>query len=214
MKTTKLKFATRTLLDSAAPQWSKVTPEPILLGGAPLHHQPSRYIRAAWAGKPIGAVRDLKVQAAHNGENVFFRLEWADPTEDRDYGDGSKFPDAAGVVFPLNGRARLETMGTPESPVNAWYWRANLADGEAEHLISTGLGVFKAFGKANVNARSQWQDDQWSVVLSRPMTSKGGGVRMLGRKSVSVGFCVWDGSSQERAGLMSFSKTWRELTIE
>lgn len=214
MKATKLKLATRTLLNSAAPQWSRVASEEILLSGAPLHHQPSKYIRAAWAGRPIGAVRDLKVQVAHNGENVFFRLEWPDPTEDRDYGDGSKFPDAAAIVFPLNGSARLETLGSPESPVNAWYWRANQSDGKAEHLVSTGLGVFKEFGRAMVNANARWQDEKWAVVVSRPMTSKGGGVRMLGRKSVPVGFCVWEGSSQERAGLMSFSKTWRDLTIE
>src|SRR3990172_12423927 len=102
MKAVKLQLASRTLLNPAAQQWGKVPAEEMIMGGTPPHQQPSRYVRAAWAGKPLGAVRSLKVQAAHNSKDIAFRLEWAGPTENRGYGDGRGFPDGAGGPFPLN----------------------------------------------------------------------------------------------------------------
>lgn len=214
MKATKMQLATRTLLNPEARQWAKVPVEEISLGGTPLHQQPTRYIRAAWAGKPVGAVRLVKVQAAHNRRDILFRLEWEDETENNDHGDGSVFPDAAGVVFPLDGGAPLESMGGPKAPVNAWYWRADFQDEEAENLIGTGLGIVEKAAGGAIQARARWADGRWEVVLARPLAAGGNGVRLEPGEATQVGFCVWEGSRQERAGLMSFSKQWRELDIE
>src|SRR3990172_4669853 len=82
MKAMKLQLATRTLLNPAARQWAKVPAEEISLGGTPLHAQPTRYVRTTWAGKPLGAVRSVSVQAAHNGNDIAFRLEWADQAQE------------------------------------------------------------------------------------------------------------------------------------
>ncbi|TEU00940.1 MAG: hypothetical protein E3J29_01385 [Dehalococcoidia bacterium] len=214
MKAVKLQLATRTLLNPAAQQWAKVPAEEISLAGTPLHQQPSRYVRAAWAGKPVGAVRFLKVQAAHNGKDIAFRLEWADETENRDHGDGSVFPDAAGILFPLNEDAPLESMGSPEAPVNAWYWRANLPEGEGQNLIAKGAGTAEETPKSFTQARARWTDGRWQVVLARPLTIDGDGIQISPKQSTKVAFAVWEGSSQERAGLKSFSKSWRELDIQ
>jgi DMSO reductase family type II enzyme heme b subunit len=214
MKAVKLQLANRTLLNPAAPQWAKVPTEEIALGGTPLHQQPSRYVRAVWAGKPVGAVRFLKVQAAHNGQNIAFRLEWADETQNTDHGDGSAFPDAVGVLFPLNGKAPLESMGSPKAPVNAWYWRADLPENEAQNLIAKGLGTAEATPKSSTQARARWADGRWQVVFTRPLAVDGKGVRLSPKQSAKVAFAVWEGSSQERAGLKSFSKGWRELDIQ
>src|SRR4030067_751680 len=116
MKAVKLQLATRTLLNPGAQQWAKVPAEEMTLGGTPLHRQPGGSVRAAGAGKPLGAVRFLKVQAAHNSKDIAFRLEWADPTENRDYGDGSVLPDASGGVFPLNGGAPPGSRGSARRP--------------------------------------------------------------------------------------------------
>src|SRR3989304_1238694 len=89
MKAVKLQLATRTLLNPAAQQWAKVPAEEMTMGGTPLHQQPSKYVRAAWAGKPLGAVRFLKVQAAHNRKDIAFRPERAGPPQDRDHARGS-----------------------------------------------------------------------------------------------------------------------------
>src|SRR3990172_12327235 len=141
MKAMKLQLATRTLLNPAARQWAKVPAEEISLGGTLLHAQPTRYVRTTWAGKPLGAVRSVSVQAAHNGNDIAFRLEWADETQNTGHGDGSVFPDAAAILFPLNGEAPVESMGSPKAPVNAWYWRAHLPESEAPNLIATGFGT-------------------------------------------------------------------------
>lgn len=215
MKATKIQLATRTLLNPAAPQWSKVPAEKLRLGGTPLQLQPSRYVRTAWAGKPIGAVRFLKVQAAHNSKDILFRLEWHDDAKDMDYGDGSRFPDAAGILFPLDGDASLPTMGSEEHPVNAWYWRANFSTDEAQNLVARGLGTAAETAKSNVQARAKWADGSWAVVFARPLSGNGGdGVRLARGGSVKVAFAVWEGASQERGGIKSFSKEWQGLTIE
>lgn len=212
MKAVKLQLATRTLLNPAARQWTKAPAEDISLGGTPLHLQPTRYIRAAWAGKSIGAVRLLKVQAAHNRKDIVFRLEWDDETENKDHGDGSVFPDAAAVLFPLNGEAPLESMGSPEAPLNSWYWRANLPEGEAEDLIARGIGT-EEVTQSFAQARAGWADGRWTVVLARPLVIEGEGVQLSPGEPARVAFAVWEGSHQERAGLHSFSKRWRELDI-
>lgn len=213
MKAAKLQLASRTLLNPAAQQWSKVSAEEMSLAGTPLSQQPSRYVRTAWAGKPVGAVRFLKVQVAHNGKDIAFRLEWADDTENKDHGDGSVFPDAAGVLFPLNKEAPLESMGSPEAPVNAWYWRGNLSEGEGQNLIARGAGTVQETPKSFAQTRSRWSDGRWQVVLARPLTVDGDGVQFSRKKSTKVAFAVWEGSSQERAGLKSFSKHWQDLEI-
>ena len=213
MKAVKIQLATRTLLNPAAQQWAKVPAEEICLGGTPLHQQPSRYLRTAWAGKPLGAVRYLKVQTAHNSKDIMFRLEWGDETENTNHGDGSLFPDAAGILFPLNGDAPLESMGSAEAPVNAWYWRANTADDEAQNLIARGLGTVETTEKSSTQARARWADGRWQVVFARPLKAAGEGVKLSLGKPVKVAFAVWEGSSQERAGLKSFSKRWQELEI-
>ena len=213
MKAVKIQLVTRTLLNPAAQQWAKVPAEEISLAGTPLHQQPSRYLRTAWAGKPLGAVRFLKVQAAHNSKDIMFRLEWADETDNTNHGDGSQFPDAAGILFPLNGDAPLESMGSANAPVNAWYWRANAADDEAQNLIARGLGTVETTEKSSTQARARWADGRWEVVFARPLKTTGEGVKLSLGKSAKVAFAVWEGSSQERAGLKSFSKRWQELEI-
>ncbi len=213
MKAVKLQLATRTLLNPAARQWEKAPLEEVSLAGTPLHLQPTRYIRAAWAGKPIGAVRFLKVQAAHNNKDIAFRLAWDDETENRDHGDGSVFPDAAGVLFPLKKDTPLESMGSAKAPLNAWFWRANLPEGEAEHLTFRGIGSEEPGADGSLQARAAWADGRWQLVLARPLAA-GDGVKLSPGKPARVAFAVWEGSHQERAGINSFSKHWRQLDIQ
>lgn len=213
MKVGRLQLATRTLLNPAASQWRKVPKEEITLGGPALHNQPSRYARTVWAGKTIGTVRLVKVQVAHNGADIAFRLEWADETQNADHGDGTVFPDAAAILFPTKGDAPLNTMGSAKAPVNAWYWRANFPEGEAQNLLATGLGSTQQTSKSVTQARARWTRGRWQVVFTRPLTAGRDGVRLSRKKSTKVAFAVWEGSSQERAGLKSVSREWRDLDI-
>jgi len=49
--------------------------------------------------------------------------------------------------------------------------------------------------------------------LSFPLKTADG-VQLSPKQATKVAFAVWEGSSQERGGLKSFSKTWRELEIQ
>jgi hypothetical protein len=111
----KVALKSKTLLNPASPEWEKLPVEAINMGGTPLASQPSRYIRTAWADRPIGKVRFLNVRAAHNGKDLLFHLEWRDESHDVDY-SGRGFPDGAGVLFPLSGDALLTSMGSEKAP--------------------------------------------------------------------------------------------------
>jgi DMSO reductase family type II enzyme heme b subunit len=161
-------------------------------------------VRTAWAGKHIGAVRSLSVQAAHNRQTLFFRLEWSDPTHNPDYGDGSVFPDAAAVLFPMNGEAPLQRMGSPAAGIVAWYWRANHPDcGEA--LTFHGFATEERLPAPLVLNSASWAEGRWHVVIGAPLPT------VLADK---VAFAVWEGSNQERAGLHSHSPEWSEFIVE
>lgn len=200
------------LLDPGAKAWQKVDREVVDLYGMPVHLQTSRYVRTVWADKLIGKVRAISVRAAHDGERVAVQMEWNDDAKNTEFAD-RKFPDAAAVVFPTSADAPLVTFGAADAPVNAWYWRADLAEGE--NLVAHGLGTDRKTDGAEIASKARWEDGRWTVVLSRPLKVKGAeNVKLSAGKSVKVGFTVWEGENQERGDLRSYSRQWRELTLE
>lgn len=204
MKAIRLQLANRTLLNPGASQWERAPRAQLALRGTEAAAQPSAYVRTVWAGRRIGAVRSLSAQAAHNRQNLFFRLEWADPTHNPGYGDGTAFPDAAAVLFPMNGEAPLAVMGAPGAGIQAWYWRANHPDyGEA--LAFRGLATEEREPGPLVLTSARWAEGRWSVVVGAPLASI---------EAAAVAFAVWDGGNQERAGLHAYSPEWQELSIE
>jgi DMSO reductase family type II enzyme heme b subunit len=204
MKAIRLQLANRTLLNPSAPQWERAPRTHVALGGSESSAQPSAYVRTAWSGRHIGAVRSLSVQSAHNRQTLFFRLEWSDPTYNPDYGDGSVFPDAAAVLFPMNGEAPLHRMGSPAAEIEAWYWRANhLEFGEA--LVFRGFATEERQPAPRVFNTANWAEGRWHVVIGAPLEIV---------RPDKVAFAVWEGSNQERAGLHSHSPEWLEFGVE
>jgi DMSO reductase family type II enzyme heme b subunit len=204
MKAIKLQLANRTLLNSRAPQWDRAPRTHLVLNGTEARAQPSGYIRTAWAGRHVGAVRSLSAQAAHNRQCLFFRLEWADPSHNPDYGDGSVFPDAAAVLFPMNGSAPLQRMGSPAEGMQAWYWRANHAEfGEA--LAYHGFATETTQPGPPILTSARWSDGRWTLVIGAPVKAV--------LTSGVVAFAVWEGGNQERAGLHSITPEWQELVV-
>jgi DMSO reductase family type II enzyme heme b subunit len=200
------------LLDPGAKGWEKVDREVVELAGMPLHLQTSRYVRTVWADKLIGKVRAVAVRAAHDGERLALRLEWNDDTENKEFAE-RLFPDAAAVVFPCNGDAPLVTLGSADAKVNAWYWRADLEDGE--NLVAHGLGTDTPTKDAEISGRGAWGDSRWAVVVSRALKVKGAdNVKLAPGKTVKAGFTVWEGSNRERGDLRSYSRQWQELALD
>ena len=209
----RLTTAPRALLDPDAAEWATAPEEALALGGTPAADQVSRYVRSAWKDRAIGAVKEVRVRAAHDGESVFFRLEWQDAAEDRAHVEGS-FPDAAALLFPLDGEAPI-SMGSTDHPVNAWYWRPDLEE-TPQNLTARGRGSVKKDRDAGILARSARKDGVWKLVLARALRSAAGGVAvdLLPGAKTSIAVAVWDGGAGERAGLKAFSQSWRELSVE
>ena len=205
MKAIRLQLAHKTLLNAGAHQWERAPRAQVALRGTEAQAQPSAYVRTAWAGKHVGAVRSLTIQAAHNRQSLYFRLEWADPTYNADYGEGSVFPDAAAVLFPMDGQAPINLMGSPAAGIQAWCWRANHAEfGEA--LAFYGFATEKHEPGPPILTSASWADGHWRVVIGAPLSARA--------PSDTVGFAVWEGSNQERGGLHSYSPDWQEFSIE
>lgn len=205
------------LLDPAAADWEGIAGESMKLDATPLANQPSEYIKASRDERQIGKVRNLMVQTAHDGQDIFFRLSWEDADKNVEITDNDVFSDACGLLMPLNGGdPPIDEMGSKDDPVNAWLWRADSGD-KAKNTVAEGLGTTKFSEHSAIETKSLWGNGGWSVVFVRPLAipeRKDEAVQLAPGAKVKVGFAVWEGSNGERAGVKSFSKEWRELELE
>jgi DMSO reductase family type II enzyme heme b subunit len=205
------------LLDPLASEWGDIPGESLKMDATPLANQPSEYIKASRDERQIGKVRNLTVQAAHNGADVFFRLSWEDAEKNTEITDNNIFPDGCGILMPLkDGDTPIDEMGSKDVPVNAWFWRADLKD-EPHNTFAKGLGTTQFSKQCPIKTRSAWTQGTWTVVFARALAvpeQVDEAVQLAGGKTVKIGFAVWEGANGERAGVKSFSKEWRELTLE
>jgi DMSO reductase family type II enzyme heme b subunit len=217
MRCLKVRAARERLLDPLAAEWSSVGGEAVPMTATPLANQPSEYIKASRDAREVGKVRNLLVQAAHDGREIFVRLTWEDATQNREITDTNVFPDGCGILLPLaGGDPPIEEMGSRSAPVNAWFWRADFKD-KPRNTIAHGLGTTQFSTRSALEARSSWGNGAWAIVFARPLAvaeQKDETVQLAPGQSVRVGFAVWEGSNGERAGVKSFSKEWRELALD
>ena len=205
------------LLNPAAAEWAKIPSEALKMDATPLANQPSEYIKASRDAKQVGKVKNLTVQAAHNGADVFFRLAWEDASKNTEITDTNIFADGCGLLIPLSGGdPPIDEMGSKDFPVNAWFWRADQKD-VPHNTVGRGLGSTVFSKKCFIQAKSQYGQGTWAVVFVRALAvpeQKDESVQLVPGKAVKIGFSIWEGSNGERGGLKSFSKEWRELTLE
>ncbi len=200
------------LYEPASPEWDSITPEVLDLSPTPLLSQPSVYVQAAWKDRPHGAITQIGVKAAHNGESIFFQISWEDATKNDSIPDTDAFPDAAAVLFPARGDAPLTSMGSPDQPVFAWLWRPDLE--EPYHVTAQGIGSSQRLPANGITARAEYGDIGWRLVLSRRLSGKGAGLLLAPGVSGKVAFAVWQGSEKERGGLKAVTLEWQPLEIE
>jgi len=210
------RFEIDTVLQPDAALWQAGEVETVKLKGTPLDMQPTDAIKVSWAGKKIGAVESVQVAAVHDGERIAFRLEWSDPTEDREIGDTTSFPDGCGVLFPTVQYAPMAVMGAVGMAVNAWYWRAD-ENGRGRHVLAQGLGTTETLDYELVRGNGVYQDGRWQVVITRAMKvqSPSNPVQLEPGQSTGLGVAIWEGGEGERAGIKAISgDDWIKLDIE
>jgi steroid C-25 hydroxylase gamma subunit len=213
------KRTTATLSDPSATEWAQVPSEPLALSATPIALLPSRTVRAAWATRPYGLVRELSAQAAHDGENLYVRVVWESPSRAPGAAEAfpyplegpDSFPDAVALMFPSNGAAELQ-HGSEEAPVAVWRWAAGAPE-TVEDLTATGIGTLRPTdGPNGLTARSNTEAARRQVVFRHPLA--GGTPAFTPGSNIAVGFAVWVGANQERAGLKASSAQWEELVLD
>jgi DMSO reductase family type II enzyme heme b subunit len=203
------------LLDADSSLWRGARPERVRMIGTPSGMQPTAAVRVAWPDARIGAIDRVEIDAAHDGQHLAFRIEWADETEDGTVGDTIAFPDAAAVLLPSVKNAPLITMGAPGLPVNAWYWRAD-ENGTGRQVVAEGIGTTRTVDQELVRGQGVWKDGRWRVVIARALRVRGldSVAQLRPGETTGLGVAVWEGSRGERAGIKSFSGDWMKLRLE
>ena len=204
------------LLDPDGKAWKVSAAEPVKLKGTPLDMQPTEAIKASWESKKIGVVEVVQVAAVHDGERIAFRLEWSDPTVNREITDTTRFTDCCGILLPTVQYAPMAIMGATGMAVNAWYWRAD-ENGRGRHVLAEGLGTTRTIGYGAVRGNGVYRNGRWNVVITRAMKVENSqkSVQLEPGQTTGFGVAIWEGGHGERAGLKAISgDDWLKLDVE
>ena len=87
---------------------------------------------------PEANVKSVTVRALHNGSDLAFLVEWADPTRNDSTLRVDDFRDGVALQFPLIEGQPFYCMGQQGGDVNIWHWKA---DWQAELIAQQSLQV-------------------------------------------------------------------------
>ena len=204
------------LLKCESQVWAGLSAKRIEMGATPLANQPSPYIKATFDEGKIGAVKEIRVKAAHNGKEIFFCLEWKSAKPNYEIGDIGTFPDGISVLFPFKDpeKTQIKEMGSKDYPTNSWYWRPDFEE-KPKNQVAQGLSTSLYTEQSSLVSCSAWKNGAWCVIMGRPLRVPEEAVNLQpGMKELTLGFAAWEGGSGERGGVKSFSKEWIGLVLE
>jgi DMSO reductase family type II enzyme heme b subunit len=215
VRAVRLTASTEALLDPDARTWSALGPQSIQLSSSPLVLQPSEYIQNKWNSLTHGQTPEVRVRAAHNGEAIFFRLEWDDAVDDSHPNNMANFPDQAGVMLPLKDDAPIAEMGLEKQPVNMWLWRADVD--APFYVTAKGRGTTTRHADTPLKGKGAWRNGTWAAVIARPFNVNLPAefvVPLAPGMTHKCTFAVWQGSNKERGGLKAYHPLWESLEID
>ena len=212
----RLDIDAESLGDPEAAHWSRFTARKVALVATPVGLQNSKYILGKWVDGQFGQTGALGLQAAHNGSELAFRLEWECATRSDVPLDNDQFADAAALLFPLSESAPL-IMGADGAPVNIWHWRADRPKA-ARNNVAAGIGTSRLTNTGPaITTRAVHQHGRWFLVLRRALVVNPPApeaVQFEPGQNHKVALAIWKGSNAERAGLKAYSPEWVELELE
>ncbi len=198
-------FATTT-----APGWQQVPVETVELVPAPMEMQPNGFIQADWQNREYGLTPVVEAQSVHDGETLAVRLRW--PAVQPNTGGRDGFPDGAAIAFPIRGEPALWTMGTDEEPVQFLQWRA--LRNEIRSVIAWGIGSSVPGSAVSESVNAGWSQGYWTIVMLRTLAGGPEAATLQPGQATQIGFAIWNGSNEERAGLKAVSIDWTPLTLD
>lgn len=172
-----------------------------LITAPPVH--PSVILRFN-PGAPQGEPLDFQV--ARDSEHFYIRLRWQDHSEDL-VNSVDAFSDSVAVQYAMGGSDTSFMMGTPDKPVNIWYWRADRE--EMENLAAGGFGSTTMLPEQSVTGASEYHEGgEWQVVMSRPLATVSEHEVSFERAQIPVTFAIWQGSDDQRDGSKRVTSSW------
>jgi hypothetical protein len=164
-------------------------PPPIFMGGKgdPVHifHWRAQYQRDKEKG-----LRDIK----DIYPNMFIDIY---PMEFPNSPQFLKVDEAQREVYSF-GRA----AGNPQSYVKKG----------VDEIIAEGFSTSSVIENVEADAEGKWENNEWKVVITRPLKRENGSVLEDGKSSF-VGFAVWQGSLDEVGSRKSVTMMWTSLKL-
>ncbi len=193
--------------------WERVPEYQVQLVPAPFVHA-SIELRKDSVSAPI----PLFFSVASDRERLYVKLRWVDTTPDQEMASDLT-RDGAAVQFALSTDVQTShMMGTPERPVNIWYWHSD--SDLAEDLGAGGFGSSTKLEMQPVSARSHYRtarladDNQWTLVMSRPLDIEGEYSARFEPGAVQpLAFAVWEGAAGQRDGLKRTTPGWIKVDL-
>lgn len=195
-------------LTPSSPDWGRVAAEQITMMPTPLAMQPTEYIRNSWANKPYGQVSKVAVASVHDGETWALRASW----EGGSLASGD-FADALAIALPVRNKPVLALMGGADAPIHMLRWSAKKKE-EVLSLLATGIGLSRPGPDIRRSAQAVLDGSTWHVVIARALGKGMDVAPLLAGKKSGVGFAIWRGANDERAGIKAFSIDWTELVLD
>ncbi len=191
----------------------------------------------------------LTVRAVYNDKEIAFHIEWDDrradithqdppppqapgtegyttypvmyPAENRPTGYRDAIAVQMAVKIPNSPELPHFVAGSPDKPVNLWYWKADWNEDPSkptpvEMLISKGHKKPAEPTKIqNVMGKGVFKEGQWKAVLKRPLVSDDPTTitPIEAGYAIPVSFQAWDGLNGEVGTQRSLS-SWSFLVIE
>jgi DMSO reductase family type II enzyme heme b subunit len=166
--------------DPGAAAWTSAPPATFPM--SPQVHWPDRIQEVT--------VQDVTVRALHDGKQIAFLMEYADPTQDADDAVALEFMVGDKKAHFAHGQPMLQVEG---GPVNIWFWRNK--DAKAVDMTAKGFATLKPQSHQDVQAKGLYADGKWKVVFSRPLATDHPDEDMQVKPGdfINVAFAVWDG---------------------
>lgn len=194
-------------LSAQSELWQKLAEAEVAMMPTPLAMQPTQYIRESWKDKRYGQLAAVHVSAVHDGERMLVKVRWQAPKS-----ENSDFPDALAVALPVKKGAPLVTMGSEGYPIQILRWSSK--DDSLMSILAEGIGKSRPGPAMKTQVSSAHADGQWTLVIARDL---GAGTDIAPLKAgviAQLGFAVWRGANDERAGIKAFSGNWTEMAVQ
>ncbi|WP_337660237.1 ethylbenzene dehydrogenase-related protein [Anderseniella sp. Alg231-50] len=195
---------------TTAAGWQQVATETVEMVPAPVEMQPNGFIQANWQDRAYGQLSSLEAQSVHDGTSIAVRLRWA--SEKPETGGREGFPDGAAIAFPITGEPVLWTMGNEDEPVQFIQWQA--MKNKIRSVVAWGIGSSVPGTAVSESVTAGWSQGYWTIVMLRTLAGGPEAATLKPGSGTKIGFAVWNGSNEERAGIKAVSVDWSPLTIE